>query len=327
MLLVENNNHDPAWNLALDEYLLTQFTEEVLSLWRNGPAVIIGRNQNALEEIDLEFIRERGVPVVRRMTGGGAVFHDLGNVNFTLAQPCEAGDFSNYEKFTRPIIRFLDTLGVRAELSGRNDLLLEGMKFSGNAQTVRGGRILHHGTLLFSTDMADLSGALRPRSLKLESRGVKSVASRVTNISSHLNSPMEVEDFLSGLRSFFLRDVPGLQVYPLTERDRQAVDRLKGEKYGTWEWTFGAAPPYTWSRAVKYPFGLVDVRLDIRKGRIGQVSIFGDFFGQREVPELERALEGLPHRREELLVRARELPLEEYISGMTPEEFVELLCG
>ena len=326
MYLLENNCTDPAWNLALDEYLLTRFPGEVLTLWRNGPSVIIGKNQNALEEIDLDFVRTHQIPVVRRLTGGGAVFHDLGNINYTLVQPCGAGDFNNYAKFTKPIVDFLTTLGVKAELSGRNDLLVDGQKFSGNAQAVRDGRILHHGTLLFSADMSRLSGALRPRDIKLESKGVKSVSSRVTNLAAHLPAPMAVEQFLDQLRAYFLKTVPGLTAYALTEDDRASVDALREEKYATWDWNFGAAPKYTWSRAAKFPFGLVDVRLDVDRGVIRSAALYRDYFGQLDSAGLAQQLVGLPHRREALLPVLRSLPLGDYIAGSAAEDLLSLLC-
>lgn len=326
MLLISHDCTDPAWNLALDEYLLTHFTEEVLSLWRNGPSVIVGRNQNALEEIDQDFVWARGIAVVRRLTGGGAVFHDLGNVNYTLVQPYQEGDFNNYAKFTRPIVDFLAELGVRAELSGRNDLLVEGRKCSGNAQAVRGGRILHHGTLLFSADLSQLAGALRPRDIKIQSKGVKSVSSRVTNLAGHLPEPMRVEAFLDRLRAWFLAR-PGVRPYQLTAEDWAAVDALRAAKYGAWAWNFGASPRYTWARAAKYPFGLVDVRLRVEGGVIQEAVLYGDYFGRRDSGELAAALAGLPHRREAVGEPLRALPLGDYIAGMEPEELLDLLCG
>lgn len=326
MLFIQNDCTDPAWNLALDEYLLTAFTDEALTLWRNGPSVIIGKNQNAMEEIDLDFVRTHQIPVVRRLTGGGAVFHDLGNINYTLVQACQAGDFNNYAKFTRPIVDFLATLGVQAELSGRNDLLIDGQKFSGNAQAVRGGRILHHGTLLFSADLSRLTGALRPQPVKLESKGVKSVSSRVTNLAGHLPRPMEVTEFLGRLRAYMLQTVPGLRPYTLTAADRSAVDALRAEKYDAWAWNFGAAPKYTWSRAVKFPFGLVDVRLNVAEGMICGAALYGDYFGRLDSAELADALVGLPHRREEILIRLRALPLGDYIAGASPDALLPLLC-
>lgn len=326
MYLLENNCTDPAWNLALDEYLLTRFPGEVLALWRNGPSVIIGKNQNALEEIDLDFVRSRQIPVVRRLTGGGAVFHDLGNLNYTLVQPCGTGDFNNYAKFTKPIVDFLATLGVEAALSGRNDLLVDGQKFSGNAQAVRGGRILHHGTLLFSADLSRLAGALRPQAIKLESKGVKSVSSRVTNLAGHLPAPMEVEEFLERLRAYFLQTVSGLTPCTLTAADRAAVDDLCREKYRSWDWNFGAAPRYTWSRAIKFPFGLVDARLDVDHGIIRSAALYGDYFGRLDSAGLARRLVGLPHRREALLPVLQTIPLWDYIAGCGPEDLLALLC-
>ncbi len=373
MYLLENNCTDPAWNLALDEYLFTRFPGEVIALWRNGPSVIIGKNQNALEEIDLDFVRSRQIPVVRRLTGGGAVFHDLGNLNYTLVQPCGTGDFNNYAKFTKPIVDFLATLGVEAALSGRNDLLVDGQKFSGNAQAVRGGRILHHGTLkpivdflatlgveaalsgrndllvdgqkfsgnaqavrggrilhhgtlLFSADLSRLAGALRPQAIKLESKGVKSVSSRVTNLAGHLPAPMKVEEFLERLRAYFLQTVSGLTPYTLTTADRAAVDDLCREKYRSWDWNFGAAPRYTWSRAIKFPFGLVDARLDVDHGIIRSAALYGDYFGRLDSAGLAGRLVGLPHLREALLPVLQTIPLWDYIAGCGPEDLLALLC-
>ena len=326
MYLLENNCTDPAWNLALDEYLLTRFPGEVIALWRNGPSVIIGKNQNALEEIDLDFVRSRQIPVVRRLTGGGAVFHDLGNLNYTLVQPCGTGDFNNYAKFTKPIVDFLATLGVEAALSGRNDLLVDGQKFSGNAQAVRGGHILHHGTLLFSADLSRLAGALRPQAIKLESKGVKSVSSRVTNLAGHLPAPMEVEEFLERLRTYFLQTVSGLTPCTLTAAWSAAVDDLCREKYRSWDWNFGAAPRYTWSRAIKFPFGLVDARLDVDHGIIRSAALYGDYFGRLDSAGLAGRLVGLPHRREDLLPVLQTIPLWDYIAGCGPEDLLALLC-
>lgn len=229
MLLIYNDSTNPAYNLAMEEYLLTRKREDIAMLWRNDNAVIIGRNQNAVEELNLEFIREKNVTVIRRMTGGGAVFHDLGNVNFTFIEPNQEDSFNNYARFTRPICGYLNTLGVDAQLSGRNDLTVEGMKISGNAQTVKNGRIMHHGTLLFSANMSDLAGALKPRPIKIESKGIKSIRSRVTNISAHLAAPMTVLEFLEGLKQYFLDTVPGISEYLLTSEDKAAADKLVEE--------------------------------------------------------------------------------------------------
>ena len=256
MLMIRNPSTNPAFNLAADEYMLTQMKEEIVSLWRNDNAVIIGRNQNAIQEMDLDYIRENQITVIRRLTGGGAVFHDLGNVNFTFIQNHSAGSFNDYARFTAPICGYLRTLGLDAQLSGRNDLLVDGMKISGNAQTIRGGRILHHGTLLFSLNMSKLAGALRPRPIKIESKGIQSVRSRVTNISSHLTQPMTVEEFLAGLEDYLIRTIPDLTARELTQEEKAAVTKLMEEKYGTWEWNFGRSPQYAFQRSAGIPSAL-----------------------------------------------------------------------
>ena len=325
MLLVINRNTDPAFNLALEEYLLTRFQEEILCLWRNRSAIIVGKNQNTLAEINLDYVRERNITVIRRLTGGGAVFHDLGNLNYTLIQPCGEGDFNNYRKFTAPIVGYLSTLGVAAELSGRNDLLIDGMKFSGNAQTVRGGRIMHHGCLLFSANMSDLSGALRPRDIKFQSKGVKSVRSRVTNISAHLPTPMTVEAFQEGLEGYLSSTLPDIRPYQLTGRDLAAVEELVETRYGTWEWNFGTSPRYSLCKSEKFSFGIVDATLEVQNGVITALSLRGDYFGIQDTAMLEEALTGVRHRREDIEAAAERAGVDRCISGMTPAQLAGLL--
>lgn len=325
MQLVLNSSTDPAFNLALEEHALTAMDRDMILLWRNSGAVIIGRNQNAVEEIDLDYVRQQGITVIRRQSGGGAVFHDLGNINFTVIHGLGGDDFSNYHKFTAPICRYLSSLGVDARLEGRNDLTIAGMKFSGNAQAVKNGRIMHHGTILFDADVTRLTGALRPRAAKIESKGVKSVRSRVTNVAAHLPQSMTVEAFLAGLAEFYRQggDTP-LAEYTLTERDHAAVRRLVAEKYGTWEWNFGKSPPYNFQRSARFPFGIVDVRLTVTDGVMEAVGIFGDFFGQLELSGLEGRLTGLRHSRDAIAGALGDIDLETYIHGITREQFLEL---
>ncbi|MFV0401517.1 MAG: lipoate--protein ligase [Oscillospiraceae bacterium] len=324
MYLLYNPSHDPAFNLAFEEYALTQMDKDIIMLWRNDRSVIIGSNQNAVEEMDLDYIGERGITVIRRQSGGGAVFHDLGNINFTVIHAMGKDDFNNYSKFTAPIVDFLATLGVEAELKGRNDLLIDGMKFSGNAQAVRGGRIMHHGTILYDADFGDLAGALRPSPAKIESKGIKSVRSRVTNVASHLPSPMPVEEFLDLLYRYYLESGTDMEEYTATPADIAAVNKLVEEKYGTWEWNFGHSPAYDYRREEAFPFGLVDLRLQVAGGVIRSAVIYGDFFGIGDKAELETRLAGLPHRREAILEALSGVDLGRYISGITAEAFAEL---
>ncbi|MBR5558859.1 MAG: lipoate--protein ligase [Oscillospiraceae bacterium] len=330
MLLIKDENHEPSRNIAIDAYMLMGMEQEVCRLWRNDKAVIIGRNQNAVEEIDLDFVKEHDVKVIRRLSGGGAVFHDLGNICFTFVAPYHNGEFNNYEKFTAPIRDYLRTLGVQAELSGRNDLTVDGMKISGNAQTVHKGRIMHHGTLLFSSNVNDLAGALRPKQMKIESKGIKSVRSRITNISAHLQQPMTVEQFQKGLEDYLLEHIPDLTPYVFGQEDHAGIDRLVEERFANWEWNFGHSPNCDIRHSKKFSCGIVEAALQLEEGKIAALTILGDFFGIKDKSELEEALVGLRYDRETVLQALEKLGQEELsacISGITTEEFCGLLMG
>ena len=323
MLLIINPFTDPAFNLALEEYLLTKKQQALIMLWRNSGSVIIGRNQNTLAEINLDFVRAHHIPVVRRLSGGGAVFHDCGNINFTLIHPIEAGDFSNYDKFTKPIRDFLQSLGVPAVLQGRNDLTVDGKKISGNAQAAKGGLILHHGTLLFAADVSRLAGALRPQAAKIESKGIRSVRARVANISDYLPASMSADVFLERLAAYFRAQNPDLTDYTLEQSDIAAAEQLVREKYGTWEWNFGSSPRYQYQKSTRFSFGTVALGLQVTDGIITQADIQGDFFGMLDKSALEERLRGAAHRRDAI---AALLPhnLGDYIAQITVEEFLSL---
>ena len=328
MLLIINDSSNAYYNLAAEEYLIDNFDEDVVMLWRNDNTVVVGKNQNTIEEIDSRYVEANGISVVRRLTGGGAVFHDMGNVNYTIIQTYREGLFSNYDYFTTMVRNFLKTLGVEAVLSGRNDLLIEGKKFSGNAQCVRHGRMMHHGTLLFSSDVKDISGALTPNQKKTESKGVRSVSSHVTNISSHLpaeRQDMDTEQFMQQLYGYYLKNYPEAVPYELSQDDRNAIQKLADEKYSTWEWNYGASPAFAVSASHKYDFGLVDVRLNVKRGRIEDVRIFGDFFGIRSISEIEELLPGVEYRKDAIAEALAGIKLGDYISGMTVEELTTLL--
>ena len=191
MLLIYNEKTNPFFNLAMEEYFLKNFDEDIFILWRNESSVIVGKNQNTLSEINLDYIKENSIPVVRRQSGGGAVFHDLGNINFTFIAS-NNDNFSDFKRFTTPIIELLKTLDINAKFSGRNDLLIDGCKFSGNAQYNYKNKVMHHCTLLFSSQISDMSNALKVKPIKFEGKSIKSVKARVTNISEHLKVPMDI---------------------------------------------------------------------------------------------------------------------------------------
>lgn len=325
MLFIQNNCIKSGWNLALEEYLLTEFTDDIILLWRNKRAVIIGQNQNALEEINESFTRKNHIAVIRRLTGGGAVFHDLGNINFTFIRQARPQDMGDYRAFTQPVCDFLHTLGVQARLKGRNDLVIDEKKCSGNAQTVKNDRILHHGTLLFDANLEEMKGALNPSAEKLESKGIRSVKSRITNISSHLAVTISAEEFLRLLSEYFKTQVPDIEEYHLSQNDIAAVDELAEKKYNTWEWNFGASPAYNLKQAKHFPFGTVDVRLSVQDGIIQNAVFYGDFFGVSDAEELTQAIIGCRHSYDSLRTKLSGFPISSYISGMTEEDLLALL--
>ncbi|WP_419787145.1 lipoate--protein ligase [Pseudodesulfovibrio sp.] len=324
MRYIHNRVTDPAFNLAAEEWLLTNADEEVFMLWRNEPAVIVGRNQNTLAEIDETFTMSRGIPVVRRLSGGGAVFHDLGNINFTFIQNGTPSGGLDFERFTKPIQQALGRMGVECVFSGRNDLLIDGKKFSGNAQHFHGGRILHHGTLLFASDMTDLSGALRVDPEKYRDKAVKSVRSRVTNISSHLPEPMEVSEFIERLMGYISESTDQTNM-TLTAGETEAIEQLATERYRTWDWNFGSSPAYNFSKRTRTPGGLLDVHLYVKKGIITEVRLFGDYFGVRDIAELEALLRESRHSRASLEERLKDVKLDEYLHAVTLPDFLDCL--
>ena len=330
MLYVDNRGiTDPRLNLALEEHVLRhRFPgEECLLFYVNEPSIIIGRNQNTIEEIDPDAVEARGIHVVRRISGGGAVYHDLGNLNFSFIAPYAKQRFNRYEAFTRPVVMVLRELGVPAELGGRNDLVADGRKISGNAQFVTGDRMFSHGTVLVDTDLDVMPTVLTPKPGKIESKGHKSVRSRVVNISEFLDEPMTADELRGRLLEGIFGDPEPSERLELTEDDWAAVRNLAETKYGTWEWNIGKSPPCNVSRAERFPFGEIDVRIDVQEGRIAGVRFFGDFIGLNEVAGLERRLEGVRYGRDQIGQALREVDVASYFGPVERSDLMRLLCG
>ena len=317
MYLLADSTTDPAWNLAVEEYLLSRRSEPFFRLWQNADSVIIGRHQNAWAEIDRDFVAQNHIPVVRRMTGGGAVFHDLGNVNYSFF------DLKD-RRFTDVVLDALRALGVEGHSSGRNDLVLtDGRKFSGTAVCKRGARVLEHGTLLFNASFERLSAALKPRPEKFEGKAVQSVRSRVANLSELLPDALDVRgfmDFLSGHIGRALGAVP----YRFTAAEREAIARLRDERFGNPEWNYGASPACALTRVRKFPAGLMEAHFDIRCGRIQGLEIYGDYFFQRPTAEFCARLEGCPYERKAIADRLSEVAAGEYFAGISADDLLSL---
>ncbi len=317
-LWFDNPRTDPAWNLASEEHLLNAYDGTIAMLWRNNRSVIIGRNQDLHAEVDMDFARAHGIDVVRRLTGGGAVFHDLGNVNYTFIAPHDGGRSANFAAFARPVIAALAQMGVTAELSGRNDLLVEGRKISGCAHTLHNGRALYHGTLLFSANLSAMSGVLRVNEQKYKSKGIASVASRVGNLSEWLDTPehpMDVEQFMATLRGLLLAQ--GMfEPHIFSADDVDAVDKFRQSKYANLAWTDGGWRGATRQKQVRTPGGSVEASLVVSQGRIEKARLTGDFFGIAPVAEVEALLVGLPYSREQVAEALTDDLLERTMNGV-----------
>ena len=333
MIFVDNgNNYDAATNIALETYLVENrlVDEPILLFYINKPSIIIGRNQNTIEEVNQPYIEENGIQVVRRMSGGGAVYHDLGNFSFCFIKD-DDGSFRDFKSFTEPVIAALHTMGASgAELLGRNDLLIDGKKFSGNAMYSKNGRMSAHGTILFDADLDEVNNALKPRKEKIESKGIKSVRSRVTNIKPYVDEGyqnLSTEAFrdLLLLRIFNVEkreDVPELK---LTDADWEAVEQLKAERFGNWDWNYGKSPDFDVNHSHKFPFGFVDVRFDVSKGLIKEAKIYGDFFGLGEITDVEEKLVGVRYDRQAIIDALADVNIKQYIGDIATETFVNEL--
>ncbi|MBF4501326.1 lipoate--protein ligase [Savagea sp. SN6] len=329
MYFVDNKGiTDPRINLAIEEYVLKNMDIDVdsfLLFYINEPSIIIGKNQNTVEEVNTEYVDANGIHVVRRLSGGGAVYHDLGNLNFSFLTKDDGDSFRNFAKFTQPVIEALAKMGVKAELKGRNDILVDGKKISGNAQFATKGRMFSHGTLMFDTEIERVVQALRVKKDKIESKGIKSIRSRVTNIKDYMEKDMTIEQFRMEILKSIFGGEEHIQYAPLTEQDWENIHQLSKERYQTWEWNYGRSPKFNMQHSHRFPVGGIDVRLQVNKGTIEDIHIYGDFFGLGEVADLEKALIGTTYSREAILAAIEPLSVEKLLGGITKEEFVNLI--
>jgi len=323
MLIIKRHHTNPYFNLAAEEYFLKETNEDIFMLWRNEPAIIVGKHQNTLSEINIDYVKENNIRVVRRLTGGGAVFHDLGNLNFTFVQSNKDHTLNDFRKYTEPILEVLLKLGIDARFEGRNDLTIEGKKFSGNAEMVWKNRVLHHGTLLFSATMTDLSQALKVNEAKFRDKAVKSIRSRVTNISEHLKEPMDVMQFSNLIQEHITEMYPEALFYELTDEDHRLIDELVMTRYSTWDWNFGNSPEYNFRKVIRTEYsGTIEFCMNVRNGIILQTRIYGDYFSNADPKEIEDILADIPHEEDAIRKAVSTFDISTYFSKLTVDEFV-----
>lgn len=329
MYFVDNKGiTDPRINLAIEEYLLKTMDVEsdpFLLFYINEPSIIIGKNQNTAEEINTDYVDSNGIHVVRRLSGGGAVYHDLGNLNYSFITVDDGNSFRNFRKFTEPVVKALQSLGVNAELSGRNDLMAEGRKVSGNAQFSTRGRMFSHGTLMFDTEVDAVVSALKVSKEKIESKGIKSIRSRVANISEFLKEPMTVTEFRNAILHSIFNGEENVRYYELTDEDWKNIHELSKQRYGNWDWNYGKSPKFNIKHSHRFPVGGIDVRLQVENGIVQDAHIYGDFFGVGDVSEIEQAITGSKYERASLDKAIAGIDIPKLLGGITTEEFLKLI--
>ena len=333
MIFVPNENNDPRGNLAIETYLLTEMPldEPILLFYINEPSIIIGRNQNTIEEINKEYVDEHGIHVVRRLSGGGAVYHDHGNLNFSFIMPDDGNSFRDFAKVTQPIIQALHDLGVEgAELKGRNDLVINDMKFSGNAMYATNGRMFAHGTLMFDSDIDEVVNTLKVRKDKIESKGIKSVRSRVTNIKPFLSEDkqeMTTEEFRQEilLKIFGVDSIDQVKTYELTDQDWAAINKISEQYYRNWDWNYGKSPAFNLERRHRFPIGSIEMKMNVADGAIQEIKIFGDFFGLGEIKDVEDILTGVKYDKASLEEAIDQIDVKKYFGNIEKEDLLGLI--
>jgi len=326
-IFLESKETDPAYNLALEQYVFDFLPrdQEYFMLWQNDNAIIVGKHQNTAEEINAKYVEENGIRVVRRLSGGGAVYHDMGNINFTFIVDAKNIESLNLHSFCEPVVKALAKIGVTAEVTGRNDITIDGQKFSGNAQYIKQKRIMHHGTIMFDSNLPVVAAALNVSKDKIESKGVKSVRSRVTNVKPHVKGEVTLQEFWEILRRYMVED-QDMQSYHLTEEDERAVQKLREERYATWDWNFGYSPDFSIQKERRIEgVGKIQVFMEVEKGYIKAYATYGDYFGTGEASELAEILMDCALEKTALEEALKDVDISYYYNNLTKEDFIDIL--
>ena len=328
MIYHVSNTNDTAFNIALEEYCFKNLRDqdEIFLLWINEPSIIVGKYQNTIEEINTEYTREHGINVIRRISGGGAVYHDLNNLNYTIISNKDKGkEGFDFKEFSKPIIDTLAELGVKAEFTGRNDLEIDGQKFCGNAQAYIKDRVMHHGCLLFNVEFSALANALKVSKDKIESKGVKSVRARVTNILPHLKEPITVNEFAEKILGYMKKHNPNMTEYHFSKEEIEKI-KERAEYKRSWEWNYGESPEYNISRSHRFPKGKIEIYANVINSKIASIKFYGDFFGKNEeLTDIENLLVDVKYTPEDVKKALENVEINNYFAGFTLDEIVEAI--
>jgi len=318
--------HHPEFNIAMEEYLLKNYEEDFFFLYQNTPSLIVGKHQNTLAEINTELSKKDKVSVIRRLSGGGTVYHDLGNLNYCLILKGEKGKLINFKEYSQPIIDVLQKLGVNAKFEGKSDLTIEGKKFSGNASHIYKNKVMQHGTMLFSSDLKRLNQLLKVKPLQFQDRGVRSIRSRVTNISEHLKESICITDFQNKIIQEIQNRFPDSSQFHLSNTDQKKIEELVTEKYQSWKWNYAYSPNYSFQKLNRFPDGkILEVILKIEKGIIKKAEIKGNCIVREQIPFFCQKLENQKHSEKTINEIVTNNNMNSYFINLSSEKIISSL--
>ncbi len=325
MLVIIDENTNPYFNLATEEFLFKEesFNQTIVRIWQNKPAIIVGKFQNTLNEINYDFVHENDIAIVRRITGGGAVYHDLGNINYTIIEQKQSSNI-DFISFAQPIVKILEKYNIKAICSGRNDIHIENLKISGGAQTISNNRILHHGTLLFASDFNNMSKALNVSTNKLSAKGISSVKSRVGNISDFMTKKISTKYFFTDIQNYFL-DQKDSNLYNFTPDQLLQIQDLVQKKYSLWEWNYGKSPDYNINRTIKYFWGELSILLLVQNDHIKDINVYGDFFSNHDLQNIFKIFIGKRYEKATIKEIILQSNIADYLPELTNKQLLEHL--
>jgi lipoate---protein ligase len=298
MLIFFRTSTDPYINIAAEEYFVKHATEDMCMIWVNTKSVIIGKHQNAFAEINYPFVRSENIPVIRRISGGGAVYHDTGNVNFTFIKKTEESNQVNFSRFTSVIVSFMQSLGIEVNVGKRNSLFIRNLKFSGHAEHIFHDRVLHHGTILFNTDLEALQKSLKPGK-EYTGKSMASVRNDVVNIAPLLSESIGIKSFIQKFITWLLMHFPESKSYEISEYEGEAIRLLSETKYKTWNWNFGYSPKYEFQVQIPTITHPVQMLLKVENGHFVEINI-SDNHMNKELKDIFTGLTGLMHNEQRI---------------------------